>query len=93
MLLIVQLEAQFAQAWMIVRTTPQRPAEFPVCFFNRLFIYAGEPKFHVAIFVELPVLIAVGPEPVAAVIVVFVGITHSNAVAIMGPQLLDQAIV
>lgn len=89
MLRIVKLEAQIAQTWVIVRPAPLRPAELPVCFFNRMFVDAGEPTFHEAIFVELPVFVTIGPEPVAAVIVVFVGVTHGDAMTVMGPKFLD----
>ena len=43
--------------------------------------------------VELPVLVAVGAEPVAAVVVPLVGEAHRDAVVGEGPELLDQPVV
>jgi len=48
---------------------------------------------HETVGVEAPVLVAVGAEPVTAVVTVFVGEPHRDAVACEGPQFLDQAVV
>jgi hypothetical protein len=43
--------------------------------------------------VVLPILITVGAEPVAAVVVPLIGEAHRDAVIAESPQLFDQAIV
>ena len=43
--------------------------------------------------VELPVLVAVGAEPLAGVVVPLVGEAHGDAVVGEGPELLDQPVV
>ena len=48
---------------------------------------------HQAVLVELPVLVAVAAEPVAAVVVPFVGEAHRDAVVAKRPDLLDQPVV
>jgi hypothetical protein len=48
---------------------------------------------HQAVLVELPVLVAVGAEPGAGVVVGLVGEADGDAVAVVGPQFLDQWIV
>ena len=49
--------------------------------------------FHQPCGVELPVLVAIGAEPLSVVIVVFVGEAHGDAVASEGPEFLDQPVV
>src|SRR6516162_5743724 len=43
--------------------------------------------------VEFPVLVAVAAEPVATVVMPFIGKTHRDAVLAKGPDLFDQAVV
>ena len=78
---------------MIVGATPEWPEIFAVGFFYRQVVDAGEAALHQAGRIELPILVAIGAEPVAAVVVPFVGKAHGDAVAGEGPQFLDQAIV
>jgi hypothetical protein len=54
-----ELQAQFAQSRVTVRPAPQRPMVFPVSFFDRKVIDAGEPDAHQTTFIELPVLVPV----------------------------------
>ena len=58
-----------------------------------VFVDAGEARGHQTVGVEAPVLVAVGAEPLAAVVSVFVGEPHRDAVPGEGPELLDQAVV
>src|ERR1700727_941665 len=48
---------------------------------------------HRTIFVELPVLISVGPEPVTGIIVPFISEANSDTCAVESPQLLDEPVV
>src|SRR5262245_35202631 len=43
--------------------------------------------------IELPVLVTVTAEPIAAVVVPFIGKAHGNAVVAKRPELLDQPVV
>ena len=43
--------------------------------------------------VEFPVLVAVGAEPLAGVVVPFIGKAHGDAIVGEGPQFLDQPVV
>ena len=78
---------------MFVGTTPERPMVFALGFANRQIIDAGEAPPHVTVFVEFPILIAVGAEPVAAVVTPLIGKAHGNAVLVPGPDLLDQPVL
>jgi hypothetical protein len=49
------------------------PMVFSFGFPDRQIIDAGMPMEHQAILVEFPVLVAVGPEPVAGIIAVLIG--------------------
>ncbi|MNY37562.1 hypothetical protein D3C86_1721340 [compost metagenome] len=67
--------------------------ELALAFLDRHVVDAGEATGHQAVFVELPVFVAVGAEPVTRVVVPFIGITHGNAVAGERPEFLDQPVV
>ena len=58
-----------------------------------MLVDAGDPPLHQAVRIELPVLVAIGAEPVAAVVAVFVGEADGDAISCVGPHLLDQPIV
>ena len=70
---------------MVIRAPAERPAEFAVCLGDGVFIDAGVAMGHQALLVEGPVLVAIGPEPVSAIIVVFIGIPDRDPVAFMDP--------
>jgi hypothetical protein len=53
-----------------------------------VFVDAGEGRGHQTIGFEAPVLVAVGAEPLAAVVAVFVGESHRDAVLGERPELL-----
>src|SRR5262245_46947006 len=66
---------------------------FAFAFSDGQVVDAGETALHEALLVEFPILIAVGAEPVAGVIVPFIGETHGDAVAVKGPEFLDETII
>src|SRR5712671_5827343 len=78
---------------MLVRAAAERPMVFALARLDRQIVDAGDAQTHQAALVELPVLVAVAAEPVAAVVVPFIGEAHRDAVVAEGPDLLDQAIV
>ena len=78
---------------MIVGATSQRPEELAFCRLDREIVDAGEATLHEALFVELPVFVAVGAKPLPGIVVPFIGKMHRDAFAGTGPQLLDQSVV
>lgn len=78
---------------MVVRPSAERPVKPAVGFSDRVFVDAGVTRPHQAVFGKLPILVPVGPEPLAAVIMIFVGVAHRDPVARECPEFLDQAVV
>src|ERR1700709_1781956 len=66
-------ETKIAQARVIVRTAPERPMIFAVGFGDWGIIDAGNAPAHQPVRIELPQLVAVGPEPMTAVAMPFIG--------------------
>ena len=59
----------------------------------RRIINAGNTGAHQAGFIEFPVLIAVGAEPISRVIMPLIGEAYCNACIMKGPQLFDEAVI
>src|SRR5438874_1309012 len=53
----------------------------------------SDARLHETMLVELPVLVAVRAEPLAGVVMPLVGEAHGDAVAVEGPQFLDEPVV
>src|SRR5262249_51875349 len=85
--------AQVGEAPVPPGPTPKGPEVLPVGVANRQIVDAGQAARHEAAVVEFPVLVAVGPEPLPAVVVPLVGEPHGDPVLAEGPELLDQPIV
>src|SRR5579864_2668445 len=69
------------------------PAVLAFTLGDRQVVDRGVPAAHETRSVELPVLVAVGAEPVVRVIVPLVSEAHRNAALPVRPDFLDQAIV
>src|SRR4029077_16794555 len=78
---------------MIVGAPAERPVIFPLAFLDRKIVDAGDAQAHQPLLVELPVLVAVAAEPVAAIVVPLVGEAYRDAVLAERPDLLDQPVV
>src|SRR5262252_8347681 len=78
---------------VVIRPPPKGPAVFPIVFSNREIVDAGDAASHQAVFIELPVLVAIGTKPIARVVMPFVGKTDRNAIALKCPKFFDEAIV
>ena len=78
--MIDSLEAEIAQRRVIVGASAKRPVVLAVTLIYRRIVDAGDAQAHWAVIVELPILVAVAAEPVAAVIVPFVGEAHGDTV-------------
>src|SRR5260221_12336261 len=71
----------------------RRPVEAALAFLDGDIVDRGLAPPHQSVFVELPLLVAVGAMPLPGTVVPFVLETHGNAVLIEPPEVLDQAIV
>src|ERR1700730_10800109 len=78
---------------MIIGATAKRPVIFAFALLDRKIIDARDAQAHQALLVEFPVLVAIAAEPVAAVIVPFIGKTDSDVIVMEGPDLLDQPVL
>src|SRR5262249_29314384 len=88
-----KLKAEVGEAGMSVGTAAEWPMIFAIVFADGQIVDAGDATAHVAVFVEFPVLVSVGTEPVARVVTPFVGESDSDAVSLKGPKFFYQAIV
>src|SRR5271154_6817873 len=78
---------------MIVGAASEGPVVFALRLFDGEIVDAGVAMMHDAVFVELPVLVAIGAVPVAGVVVALVGEAYGDARSVEGPELFDEAIV
>jgi hypothetical protein len=86
-------ESETAQAGMVVWAPAKGPVELPVGSGDRMFVNAGDPAAHQPLQVELPVLVAIRAELLAAVVMVFIGKPDRNTVPRERPKLLDQPVI
>src|ERR1700722_6183135 len=78
---------------MVIGASTEGPAIFALALFDRQIVDAGDPPSHQALFVELPILVAIAAKPVAGIVVPFVGKAHGYPVVVKRPDLLDQPIL
>jgi hypothetical protein len=78
---------------MLGRARAELPEILAVDFLDRQVVDAREPSPHQTILSEFPVLVTVGTEPVARVVVPLVGEADGDPVLRERPQLLDQPVV
>src|ERR1700722_13387470 len=69
------------------------PAKAAIFFRDGDIVDAGFAPAHQAVFVEFPLLVAVGAMPLPGVVVPLVLKPHRDAVAVERPEILDQAIL
>src|SRR5262245_54055782 len=50
-------------------------------------------RCHQTVFIELPVLIAVGSKPVSRIVVTFISEAHGDPIVLKRPQFLDQPVL
>jgi len=65
---------------VIIRTATKRPVIAALALRDRKIVDAGNAQAHQAVLVELPILVAVAAEPVAAVVVPLIGKAYGDAV-------------
>ena len=78
---------------MVVRPAAQRPMKLAIRFGDWVLVDARMAFPHQAIFGKLPVLVAIGAEPLATIIAIFVGISDGNTIAGESPEFFDQTVV
>src|SRR5438874_8675629 len=87
-------QAQIAQAGMILGSRAGgAPAVLAIRRGDGNVVDGGEAPAHQPGGVELPVLVAVGAEPVSRVVVPLVGETHRDAVLAERPDFLDEPVI
>src|SRR5262245_14615779 len=91
--LIAKSEPQSRESGVVVRPPAARPKVLALARGDRQVVDARDAALHESRFVELPVLVAVGAEPVARIVVPFIRKAHGDAVAMAGPELLDEPVV
>src|SRR5262245_41983193 len=69
------------------------PVEQAVGFIDRQVVDRSEPALHETVARELPVLVAVGSEPLAGSVVPLIGEAYSDPLAGERPEFLDQPVV
>src|SRR6266478_796864 len=70
-----------------------RPAEAAVFFSDRHIVDAGFAPAHQAVFIELPLLVAVGAVPLPGIVMPFILKAHCDVIVVERPEILDQAIL
>src|SRR5262245_39312828 len=50
-------------------------------------------RCHQTMFIELPILIAVGTKPVSRIVMTFISEANGDPIVLKGPQFLDQPVV
>ena len=74
-------EAEVAEAGVIVGTAAQGPMKAALGLADWRIVDAGETAAHQAVFAKLPILVPVGAEPGAAVVVPLIRKAHGDAVS------------
>ena len=88
-----KLKAKIRQPRMLIRASSERPVELPFGLGDWEFIDACVSRMHQPFRVELPIFVAVGPKPIARVIVILVGKPDGNPVVQKCPDFLNESVV
>src|SRR5262245_7935782 len=78
---------------MIIGSSSERPVVLSFGLTDWQVVDARDATAHEPVFIELPVLVSVGPEPIAGVVMPLVGEPHRNAVFAECPELFDKAVL
>src|ERR1700732_2675864 len=78
---------------MVLGASTEEPVIFALAIFDRQVVDAGDPPSHQALFVELPILVAIAAKPVAGIVVPFICKAHGYPVVAKRPDFLDQPIL
>src|SRR3954468_6711063 len=86
-------QAQRGQPGVVVRAAAERPVELAIPLVDPDVVDAGLAAAHQAVVIELPLLVAVGPEPGAGRVVRLVDEAEGDPRAGERPDFFDQAVV
>jgi hypothetical protein len=75
---------------MAIRPATKIPTRFALDFGDRVLVDTRGTTFHQPVRGELPILVAIGTKPVAAVVMIFIVEAHRDAVTGVRSYLLDQ---
>ena len=78
---------------MIIGTPAEGPEIFAIRFLDRKVIDACDAPLHQAIRIKFPILVAIRPKPIPAVVMPFIGKPDRDPIFMKRPQLLDQPII
>jgi hypothetical protein len=78
---------------MIIRPAAERPMILSLAFLNWEIVDARNSKPGKPMLIVFPILISVGTEPVAAIVMALIGETHSDPVLPGGPDFFNEAVV
>src|SRR5712672_3609738 len=78
---------------MVIGASTEKPVIFALAIFDRQVVDGGDPPSHQALFVELPILVAIATKPVARIVVPFICKAHGYPIVAKRPDLLDQSIL
>jgi hypothetical protein len=78
---------------MVGGSATERPMILPIALLNREIVDAGNPSPHESILVEFPILVAIGAEPMASVVMPLVGKADGDPLAVKSPKLFDETII
>src|SRR6266853_5360636 len=67
---------------MVIGASTEGPVIFALAIFDRQVVDAGDPPSHQALFVELPILVAIAAKPVAGIVVPFICKSYAKRTAI-----------
>ena len=73
-------KSQVGKARVIVRPPPEGPMIFPIGFVDRQIVDGSKASLHDTSQIEFPLLVPVGAEPVAAVVMPLIGEAHGDAI-------------
>src|SRR6266850_5671945 len=77
---------------MIVRLPTLRPVKQAVALFDRQVVDARDPLLHQAIRGKFPIFVAIAAEPPAIGVMPFIGETNGDAISVVRPEFLDEAV-
>ena len=86
-------KSQFAKAGIFLWPSAFGPEKFPIRFMNRQIVDAGKTPPHQTGFIELPVFVAIGAEPVVGIIMPLIGKPDGNSMTVESPQFFDKPVV
>ena len=70
---------------MVVGTASYRPMKLAIGFFDLEIVNARIASHHIAVFVELPVLVAIGAKPLVGSVTTLISEAHRNLIVGKGP--------